>query len=234
MSDRSTKPSPRSRNAKAGSRGANTRSVDGTRRVNLKAQLGELEFSDWYESEVFEPSAEERMETRATGGRAPTRLMARMAIAAGARRERNRAAREERQVGEATETRHDINAHDRVNAPTPKAEPEAAIEARPEPKPQVEKPRVEKPRVEKPPAATPPAPTPPTPKPAVEPVPSEPLLIPELAERVGWRKRAAALIDRWADSEVAIAARLDEALAPAIPWANHDREPEGSRDDSKI
>jgi hypothetical protein len=60
------------------------------------------------------------------------------------------------------------------------------------------------------------------------------MLIPELADRVGWRKRAAALLDRWADKEVAFAARLDEALAPAIPWANHDRKPGGSRDDATV
>ena len=270
MSDRSTKSSPRSRNAKAGSRGANTRSADVTRRVDPKVQLGELEFSDWYESQVFEPSAEERMETRATDGRAPTRLMARMAIAAGARRERLRAAREERTPAGPKPTVERTQKIDRaqkveetaqLDAPTPadgqrpgsrpQSQPPASKQPTAKPAPQPHLPAAQQPAAVKPPpavkppaparqtkptAATPPSPAAaaPDPTPTVDRVPAKPLPIPGLAERVSWRQRAAALIDRWADKEVAIAARLDEALAPAIPWANHERKPEGSRDDATV
>ena len=258
MSDPTTKPSPRSRNTKANSRGAKTTAANRRRRVDPAEQLGELEFSDWYESPVFELSSEERMETRATAGRAPTRLLARAVIAAGARRDRLRAARQDRQDHESlqVEQREPSTPAPQPAAATPASSTPAPEPApsRPAPQPTASKPPASKPPASKPPASKPPAseaaapqpatPTPATPTPArptparltpaPQPIPPEPLLIPELADRVGWRKRAASLLDRWADKEVAVATRLDQALAPAIPWANHDRKPAGSRDDATV
>ena len=247
MSDRTTKPSPRSRNAKANSRGAQTTAANGRPRVDPAAQLGELEFSDWYESLVFELSSEERMETRATAGWAPARLLARAVIGAGARRERRRAGRQDRQPHQPPQVEDLERPETELEpAPTPEpttaklpaappapAKPAAAPPATAPPKPMVATPA---PAPPKPMVATP-APQPTKPKvapPAPQPLPTEPLAIPELGDRVGWRKRAGALLDRWADKEVAIAARLDEALAPAIPWANHDRKSAGSRDDATV
>ncbi|HUE61083.1 MAG TPA: hypothetical protein VMO88_16060, partial [Acidimicrobiales bacterium] len=123
------------------------------------------------------------------------------------------------------------------------ARAEPALEPAPTPEPKTAEPAVPKPQVATPappaatPAATTPAPQAPKPtaaRPAPQPIPPEPLPIPELGDQVGWRKRAGALLDRWADKEVAIAARLDEALAPAMPWANHDRKPADSRDDATV
>jgi len=250
MSDRTTKPTPRSKNAKANSRGGQTTAANGRSRMDPAAQLGELEFSDWYESPVFELSSEERMETRATAGRAPTRLLARAVIAAGARRERRRAGRQDRQPRQVEDLERAERALEPAPTPEPKtaepappaATPEATTPAPPAPKPQVAAPTPEAKTAEPaPPAATPAAatPAPPAPKPtaappAPQPIPAEPLPIPELGDQVGWRKRAGALLDRWADKEVAIAARLDEALAPAMPWVNHDRKPADSRDDATV
>ena len=49
-------------------------------------QLGELEFSDWYETPVFEPDEDELLEEAATSGHGPRRLMARMVLARDARK----------------------------------------------------------------------------------------------------------------------------------------------------
>ena len=53
-------------------------------------QLGELEFSDWYQIPVFEPDDDELTEEIATTGRGPRRMMARAKIARDARRAKRR------------------------------------------------------------------------------------------------------------------------------------------------
>ena len=53
-------------------------------------QLGELEFSDWYEIPVFEPDEDELTEEIATSGHGPRRLMARAKLARDARRAKRR------------------------------------------------------------------------------------------------------------------------------------------------
>ena len=53
-------------------------------------QLGELEFSDWYEIPVFEPDEDELTEEIATTGRGPRRMMARAKLARDARRAKRR------------------------------------------------------------------------------------------------------------------------------------------------
>ena len=64
-----------------------SRSPRGSRQ---STQLGELEFSDWYEIPVFEPDEDELTEEIATSGRGPRRLVARAKIARDARRAKRR------------------------------------------------------------------------------------------------------------------------------------------------
>ena len=270
MSERTTKDSNRSTNGKAKARVT-------TARRQSEPRLGEIEFSEWYETAVFEPSSEERMETIATGGRAPSRLVARVVLAAGARRERRRAERQHRETG----PEENVQPAPESSAPavseaapeqapavhtSPAPEPAAAVHTSPAPEPA--------PAVHTSPAPEPVAvaavslvdpiapaslevpaeptlePTPEAPpvltvdddlelvepKPAepaiaatpAEPTGPEPVLIPELVDRPGWRQKASDLLDRWAEKEVAVATKLDEALAPAIPWGGH-KKPAHSR-----
>jgi outer membrane biosynthesis protein TonB len=218
MSARTTKSSTRSTNGNA-KPGTNT----SLRRAD--PQLGELEFSEWYETPVFEPSSEERMETRASGGRGPMRLVARVFIAAGARRESRRAKHEQHNP----ESEAPVEAVTVEQEPQPPLEAElqpeqaAAAEAEPEPEPEPTATIDPEPEPE-------PEPEPPATIESTEPGADEPqqVVIPELADRSGWRSRASALIDRWAEKEVAVATKLDEALAPAIPWVGG-RKPAHSR-----
>jgi outer membrane biosynthesis protein TonB len=257
MSDRTTKSSTRSKNTKAKVKGTGT-----TTRRRPEPQLGELEFSEWYEATVFEPSSEERMETMATEGRAPARLVARVVIAAGARREKRRSERQLRrsEPEPAVEEHADAPLTD---APPTEAPPTDAVAAEvepvtevvqvTEPEPEPEPETVPEPEPETvPEVAELPEPEP-VPEPEIEPEPEpetvcvtasadqaepdgvedalgngaepdshaepEAVLMAQL-DRPGWRNRANALLDKWAEKEVAVATRLDEALAPAIPWAS--------------
>jgi hypothetical protein len=257
MSDRTTKSSNRSTTSRTTTNGK-AKPAGHTVQRRDEPQLGELEFSEWYETQVFEPSSEERMETMATGGRAPARLLARVAIATSARREKRRAERqrplpepepqatpepaaelitaapeepEPEPVAEVTIPEPEAIAEPEPEAiaePEPEviAEPEPEAIAEPEPEPEaIPEPEPEAIAEPEPELIVPEA-AEPEPEPVAvaaftaEPEPApEPVLIPELADRPGLRNRLNALLDRWADKEVEVATRLDEALAPAIPWA---------------
>ena len=351
MGDQSSKSSTRSRSS-GQSNGANARPKPDTK-------LGELDFSDWYDASMFEPTSEERMEAMASGGSAPARLLARAFLAAGAKRERYRDSRQNRVDGgeeielaaedmetdpieatvatlsgaeatlteepEANVTEDDLDdasmvAED-VDLEDP-GSPSAAVEEDQEldeversvddevdddetvwdegtldeeaddddeavwdegtldeevddddeavwdededdaldgdeaeeaededpdegDEPEAEEGHdvadlrvpggfadhdgvetiaiaasddlVESPRTEAPSEG----------RAATEPGAPEPLLIPELAERVSWRQRANSLLDRWAEKEVAMATILDEALIPT--WGAHRKKPAHSR-----
>lgn len=139
--------------------------------------LGELSFSDWYETPIFEVDEYERIEEMATSGRGPARLFAGMMLAIDARRQ---AFRERRGVDMAGES----EAPGRRPAKSSLPEVGLAGEDRP--------------------------------------------LVRRWRQ---WRRRGATLLDRWADKEVAMAARLDRALAPAISWTTATRR--SSRTDSE-
>ncbi|HEX6392070.1 MAG TPA: hypothetical protein VFZ97_01430 [Acidimicrobiales bacterium] len=284
MSERTTKDSNRSTNGKAKAKVA-------AARRRSEPRLGELEFSEWYETPVFEPSNEERIETMATGGRAPSRLVARVVLAAGARRERRRAERQHQEPNREESVQSVAGspapaAPAAAPEPAPESAPEPALAAvtSPAPEPAAVAAEVTSPELapdpvavatavmddpvprspeistepivealEPPPALTaddgpelrepdpelpaaaataataasaaPPTPAAPAPAPA-EATGPEPVLIPELVDRPGWRRKASDLLDRWAEKEVAVATKLDEALAPAIPWT---RKPAHSR-----
>lgn len=290
MSERTTKDSNRSTNGKAKAKVA-------AARRRSEPRLGELEFSEWYETPVFEPSNEERMETMATGGRAPSRLVARVVLAAGARRERRRAERHHQEPDREESVQSVAGSPAPAApaaapepapkpAPAPESAPEPALAAVTSPAPEpaavaaevtslelapdpvavatavMDDPVPRSPEIstepivealEAPPALTagddpklpatpaasaPAAPAatataasaaPPTPAATAGPAAAtgpEPVLIPELVDRPGWRRKASDLLDRWAEKEVAVATKLDEALAPAIPWT---RKPAHSR-----
>ncbi|HEX4865089.1 MAG TPA: hypothetical protein VFV02_13550 [Acidimicrobiales bacterium] len=270
MSDRTTRSSTRSKAGTGQSNGKRARGRD-------HEQLGDLEFSDWYESRVFEPSSEERFEEMATSGRAPARLLARVVIAAGAKRERIRGSRDEpaglleekgepvnrsvedlvaQSADDGTGPAENPGEETALIEPEAPAEPiaildeepvelvdetdaEALDEELPEPadetdaetldeEPLEEEPLElvdatpaedleEEPEIAGEPAAEETAEAQPV---VIEPGAPEPLLIPELADRVSLRKRVSALLDRWADKEVAMATKLDEALVPTIPWGS--------------
>ena len=258
MSERTTKDSNRSTNGKAKARVT-------TARRQSEPRLGELEFSEWYETPVFEPSNEERMETIATGGRAPSRLVARVVLAAGARRERRRAERQHQEpdpeenlqsAPESPAPPVSEGAPERAPAvhTSPAPEPAPAVHTSPAPEPVAvaamslvdpiapaslespAEPTLEATR-EAPPVLTvdddlellePKPAEPAIAATAAEPTGPEPVLIPELVDRPGWRQKASDLLDRWAEKEVAVATKLDEALAPAIPWGGH-KKPAHSR-----
>jgi hypothetical protein len=137
------------------------------------------------------------------------RLVARVFIAAGARRESRRAKHEQ----------HNPEFEAPVEAVTLEQEPQPPLEAELQPE-----------QAAAGEAEPEPEPEPPGTIESTEPGADEPqqVVIPELADRPGWRSRASALIDRWAEKEVAVATKLDEALAPAIPWVGG-RKPAHSR-----
>lgn len=307
MSDRSTRSSTRSKEGTGQSNGQHTRG-------RADEQLGDLEFSDWYESQVFEPSSEERFEAMATSGRAPARLIARVVIAAGAKRDRNRGSRDgpadllEEKGEPVNRSAEDLTA-EFVEAETEPAEPSVeetdeyydgeeeepealadetddyydddddddeevgpeapadeiddydgeedeedpeALEEETdvyddeddedyddeddedyeddeEPEADDPEPVVIEPVVIEPVAIEPVLSEPIVIEPVViEPGAPEPLLIPELAERMSFRQKASALLDRWAEKEVAIATKLDNALVPSISWGSR-KKPAHSR-----
>ena len=226
MSDRSTKSSTRSSSSTGKSNGKHSRGP-------VDAQLGDLEFSDWYEATVFEPSNEERFEAMATGGSAPARLLARAVIAAGAKRERIRGSRngstptkeEKEELAELAELAPEP-IENAVTEPdvAPTTEPDDTLTAEPDDTLTAEpdEPAIEHAEI---PNDDQPFPDVPEPEPVIlEPGAPEPLLIPELADRPSFKQRASALLDRWAIREVAIATKLDEALVPpSISWPSRKR-----------
>ncbi|HVA75778.1 MAG TPA: hypothetical protein VNF71_14565 [Acidimicrobiales bacterium] len=171
------------------------------RRGPAPNQLGELQFSDWYDTPVFEPDDDELIEEMATAGHGPRRLMAKARLARDARRAKRRPEWD-------------------TLAPAPAVKPVAV------------KPVAVKPVATEPIAAKP-APTPAAA--ATKPAPaadidawatSGPALTDEsmrfdLERENLWRRRLNSFLDRWAENEVAVAARLDRSLErvlnPSLP-----------------
>ena len=202
-----------------------SRSPRGSRQ---STQLGELEFSDWYEIPVFEPDEDELTEEIATSGHGPRRLVARAKIARDARRAKRRpewdAAPMRRSAvpapAPAAPAREPVAA--RAAEPTRQVEPAPAPDEKPEP---AERPA----RAEKPVRAPAPAPKP-APAPVRAPAPamaqardedtwvtSGPALTEEsmrldLERESVWRRRINDFLDRWAAKEVAAQHRLDHSI----------------------
>ena len=146
-------------------------------------QLGELEFSDWYEIPVFEPDEDELTEEIATTGRGPRRMMARAKLARDARRAKRRPEWDSPVRRSAAPA---AAAAPTVSEPATRPEPAPAPTRPAAAKPAVAKPETTKPETTKPaaepevPAAAQPAPAAaeptreiePTPAPAAEPAPA--------------------------------------------------------------
>lgn len=172
-------------------------------------QLGELRFSDWYDTPVFEPDEDELVEELATSGSGPRRFMARARLS----REAHRAKR-----------RPEWDAAPQAPAPAPAAttKPAPIPRAKAAPEPPAPKPI---------PAAAAKAKAKPAPAPEPTPdldawVTSGPALTDEsmqldLSRESSWRRRIDSFLDRWAQREVAVAARLDRSLErvlnPSLP-----------------
>lgn len=187
-------------------------------------QLGELEFSDWYETPVFEPDEDELLEEAATSGHGPRRLMARMVLARDARKALRRPQWDE--APSPARARPEPTPAARMEA-TPRATP-----AQPAPQPARRRTPVEPEAAAaaKAPAATPepaakPADTPPR-EPAIPkdrwsawatsgPSMDEQTMRHDL-DRDGWRRRIDTFLDRWAAAEVAVAARLDRSIEKVL------------------
>lgn len=200
-------------------------------------QLGELEFSDWYEIPVFEPDEDELTEETATSGRGPRRAMARAKIARDARRAKRRP-EWDAPVRRSAAPAPDAPAAEQVAQPATEPiaarEPVAARAAEPTPQVEPEPAPAEKPEPARLPArAKKPVPAPaPAPKPAPAPAPvaamaqvsdedtwmtSGPALTEEsmqldLDRESVWRRRLNTFLDRWAANEMAVAHRLDHSL----------------------
>ena len=186
----------------AGSRRPASRSP--RRRGPAATPLGELRFSDWFETPIFEPDDDELMEEMATSGHGPRRLMARAQLARDARRAKRRP---------------EWDAAEPVRAPGPIAKPAAAPAAKPAPAPVAK------------PAPAPAAKPAPVIRPAREreldawatsgPAITDESMRIDLEKERPWRSRVSPFLDRWAEREVAVAARLDRSLErvlnPSLP-----------------
>jgi len=198
------------------------------RRRPTPTPLGELEFSDWYDTPVFEPGDEERLEEMATSAHGPRRVLARALLARDARRAARQPEWNDERSSGAPAPAPVLEAPAPAPAPAPvaKAPAPAAKASFPAAKPPV--------RAAKSPApaekAAAPAPVP-APAAAAAPVadpvgpPAAPVVEPNRLiddlERDSWRQRVNTFLDRWAQNEVATATRLDESLervlSPSLP-----------------